>query len=406
MNKLNKLFSTIFALTLLVALPVGSALAANPQVRDLQAGNDRTLIGTVTYWNDADNLYVEFAVNDNLAGGGYELLKTQVLATDDNKLKGSLATGAPGQFPYEHFPVDNAKFDSFEILLAELGVESADDLIVAFHANVQNLNDIIGYEDSDGVFQPEAGADCPTLGDIAAALPEYTRMNIDGDGAGYYDVRIDLNGDGAYATDGSETFDWYCIDKTHSIGLGDYTVRVFSNYETLPAEIINNGTGDNNLDHPENMDLVNWVMNNPDNPVSISQKQQQDVIWALVDDAITRDSLDSAEVQVYDAAVANGEGFEPTADGQSLAIVLQPVDASDNSVGQVTIGQVTIGQVTFGSLGLECKEVPWRPVYQPIYAPILGDFLQGETGWAIADGGTPFRGGWGSYFSYEVEVGN
>ncbi len=105
MNKLNKLLSTIFALTLLVALPVGSALAAdvdNPQVRDLQAGNDGTVIGTVTYWNDDDNLYVDFAVDDTLAGGGYILLKTQVLATDDNKLKGSLATGAPGQFPYEH----------------------------------------------------------------------------------------------------------------------------------------------------------------------------------------------------------------------------------------------------------------------------------------------------------------
>ncbi len=161
--------------------------------------------------------------------------------------------------------------------------------------------------------------------------------------------------------------------------------------KTLPDEIINNGTGDNNLDSPENMDLVNWVINNPGNPVSLSQVQQQDVIWALVDDAVTRDSLDSHEVQVYDAAVANGEGFEPTADGQSLAIVLQPVDASDNSVGQVTIGQVTIGQVTFGSLGLEC--VDWTPVYK------------GDTGWAITEGdGISFPRGsnWGLYYEYVV----
>jgi hypothetical protein len=395
MNKLNKLFSTIFALTLLVALPVGTALAAdeaNPVVHNLQAGNDGTFIGTVSVWNDGTNLYVEFAVDDSLAGGGYELLKTQVLATDDNKLKGALATGAPGQFPYEHFPVDDPKFDRFEISLAELGVASADDLIVAFHANVQNLNNIIGYEDSDGVIHEEAGQDCPTLGDIAAALPEYTTMQLFGDGSGYYDVKIDLNGDGAFATDGSESFDWYCIDRTHTIGLGVYTVRVFSSYETLPDEIINNGTGDNNLDSPENLDLVNWVINNPGNPVAISQVQQQDVIWALVDDAVTRDSLDSDEVQVYDAAVANGEGFEPTADGQNLAIVLQPVDASNNSVGQVTIGQVTIGQVTFGSLGLEC--VDWTPVYK------------GDTAWAISagDDGKIFPRGnnWGLYYEYGV----
>ncbi len=108
---------------------------------------------------------------------------------------------------------------------------NADDLIVAFHANVQNLNDIIGYIDSSGNTQAEPGADCPTLDDIAAALPEYTTIQLFGDGAGYYDVRIDLNGDGVRATDGSESFDWYCIDKTHNIGLGVYTVRVFSSYE-------------------------------------------------------------------------------------------------------------------------------------------------------------------------------
>jgi len=164
---------------------------------------------------------------------------------------------------------------------------------------------------------------------------------------------------------------------------------VFSSYETLPDEIINNGTGNNNLDSPENLDLVNWVMNNPGNPVSITQVQQQDVIWALVDDAVTPGQLDASELAVYNEALLH-DGFVP-ADGQSLAIVLQPVDASNNSVGQVTIGQVTIGQVTFGSLGLEC--VDWTPVYK------------GDTGWAITKGdGISFPRGsnWGLYYEYIV----
>ena len=164
---------------------------------------------------------------------------------------------------------------------------------------------------------------------------------------------------------------------------------MYSSYETLPDAIVNNGTGDNNVDHPENLDLINWVINNPG---SLSQKQVQDVIWALVDDAKSRENLDAAEKAVYDEALLH-DGFVP-ADGQNLAIVLQPVDANDNSNGQVTIGQVT-----FAALGLECTEVA---LYAPLYAPLLGDDLQSETGWAIADGGTPFKGGWGSYFTYLV----
>jgi hypothetical protein len=112
------------------------------------------------------------------------------------------------------------------------------------------------------------------------------------------------------------------------------------------------------------------------------------VIWALVDDAKSRDDLDAAEKAVYDQALLQ-DGFVP-ADGQNLAIVLQPVDANDETNGQVTIGQVTIGQVSYAALGLECVEIPVTPVFQS------------ETGWAIADGGTPFKGGWGMYFTYLV----
>jgi hypothetical protein len=385
MNRLNKLLSTILALTLIASFAISSAHASDTY--PLMAGQ-HIEVGSVTVSDDGINLTVEY----NIDVDGWYILKTHMYA-DVKKPK----KGAPGRFPFHSGAIHDTSF-TFTVPLEDLGVASGDELYVAAHAEVNNESNIIGYLDeaTDATFAEQAYETvCPTLGDIAAALPEYTRMNIDPDGAGYYDVRIDLNGDGAYATDGSETFDWYCIDKTHNIGLGDYTVRVFSSYEALPQEIINNGTGDNNLDSPENMDLVNWVMNNPGNPVTITQKQQQDVIWALVDDAKTRANLDTAEKQVYDAAVANGEGFVP-AEGQSLAIVLQPVDASDNSVGQVTIGQVTIGQVTFGSLGLqECTEVP---LYTPIFQSGTG-----ETGWAIASGGTDFKGGWGSYFTYPAE---
>jgi len=406
MNKLNKLLSTIFALTLLVALPVGAATA--DAVYPLMAGQNIE-VGTVTVSDDGTDLTVQYNISTASITDGWVIVQVHMYA-DVNEPK----KGAPGRFPFHSGPIDDTSF-TFTVPLADLDVTSGAELYVAAHAEVNKsevtgeTEDVIGYLDEEtGEIFAEQGYEtvCPTLDEIAAALPVYTKMRIFGDGSGYYDVNVDLDGDGTYAADGSERFDWYCIDKTHGIRANrDYTVRVYSSYGTLPDEIVNNGTGNDNVDYPENLDLVNWVINNPGNPVSLTQKQQQDVIWALVDDAKSRSNLDQAEMAVYDEAF-NHDSFEP-ADGQKLAIVLQPVDASDNSVGQVTIGQVTIGQVTFASLGLECTDIP---IFDPIYAPILGEVLQNETGWATAEGDAamPFLNkkgkqlGWGSYFTYET----
>jgi hypothetical protein len=399
MNKPTKLFSTIIALTLMATLTFGTASAAEVTYT-LKAGQ-HTEVGTVTISRDGTDLFVDYKLNTLSIMEGWLIVQAHMYADTVPPKK-----GAPGRFPFHSGPISATEF-GFSVDSSYLG--DTGDLYVAAHAELVrsevigvDSEKVIGFIDSDsGLIYNEQGFEtvCPTLEEIAAALPVYTKMRLFGDGVGYYDVKVDLDGNGTYATDGSESFDWYCIDKTHNISANrDYTVRVFSSYETLPSEIVNNGTGDDNVDHPENLDLVNWVINNPDTPVSINQKQQQDVIWALVDDAKTRAQLDSQEVQVYDAAVANGEGFVPD-DGQKLAIVLQPVDENDNSVGQVTIGQVTIGQVTFASLGLECREIP---LFDPIYAPILGEALQSETGWGLSDieGGTHFKGGWGSYFTF------
>ena len=400
MNRLTKLLSTILALTLLVAFPVGAAFAVE---YPLIAGQV-TEVGTLSVSNDGTNLTVEFNIDGFLTpDDNYNLLKTAVYASTKAPTKGAVATGSPGQFPFQHFPLDNPKSDTFVIPLSDIKADPGDKIYVAAHANVENLNNIvdydetmtIGYTDINGDPQAEPGYDtvCPTLDEIAEALPVSTLIQIFNDGSGYYDVKIDINGNGAFATDGTESFDWYCIDHTHSIGLGLYTVRVYSSYETLPDAIVNNNTSDNNVDHPENLDLVNWVINNSD---SLSQVQQQDVIWALVDDDPAKGpgTLDAAELIVYNEALSH-DGFVPV-DGEKLAIVLQPVDASLNSVGQVTIGQVTIGQVTLALFGLECDEVPYTPVYQPIY--------KGDTSWAIVEGGTPFprSQNWGSYFNYSV----
>ena len=394
---MKKLIGLVMLMSFILALTTVAYAAdeANPVVRDLQAGNDGTVIGTVTYWNDSDNLHVEFAINDSLAGGGYELLKTQVLATDDSRLKGALATGAPGQFPYEHFPPSDAKFDSFTIPLADLGVEAnnTDDLIVAFHANVQNLNDIVGYMDSDGVIHDEAGADCPTLEDIGLALPGQVSLNVSTAGDGYFQSTIT----GGTSLDG--TYTGWCIDAQHYItpGANYDTVNVYSSYEPLPDSVLTaydqpsqTVVGANsNIDKEENLDLVNWLINNRD---GYSDADVQDAIWTLIDD--NPYGCSTACQDLVAAAYANGEGFEPNfLEGEVLAVILQAVDSTGGSDAQVTIAQVTIAQVTLIQLGLECT--PWTPVYK------------GDTAWAITeDDGISFprSNNWGLYYVYTVTI--
>ena len=153
---MNTKLSTLIVLALMVVIPPVGAASADEVVHTLQAGNDPSWdIGEVKVWNDAANLYVEFVVDDR-DGGDWELLKTQVLATTE--LSKKQKSGAPGQFPYEHTSPD-AKSDSFTISLADLGVASGEDLIVAFHANVENRNDSLGYEDIFGVIHDSPGSD-------------------------------------------------------------------------------------------------------------------------------------------------------------------------------------------------------------------------------------------------------
>ena len=351
MNKFTKLMSTILALTLLVALPVGAAFAED--YYPLIAGQN-TVIGDVTVSNDGINLTVVYQINDGLTeGDGYFLTKTQVYASK-SKPKGAAATGAPGQFLFQH-PDLHAKSDVHTIPLSGLDAEAGDEIFVAAHANVVNENNQIGVED-------------PDLGALEAALP--ASVNIVASNYPNADAYFDTTVTGGSGSLSDGTYGTFCIDETHNIYLGtSYSAEVYSSYGALPESVT--GGANPHVDNPDNLDLVNWVINNSDEYTST---EQQNVIWALIDDAKSRDQLSPNEKELYDAAVANGEDFTPGC-GDVVAVILVPVNEA----------QVVIAQVTFAQLGITCD---------PIF--------KGDTSWAIADSGTDFRGGWGSYFDYSV----
>jgi hypothetical protein len=177
-----------------------------------------------------------------------------------------------------------------------------------------------------------------------------------------------------------QTFDGWCVDVDRRLALKkEYTANVYSSIGDDLTGII---------DKPENMDCVNWLLNNQellvgkllfdevayqgagaasadyprsgeavgtesdwmsDDPTKelgiITYADIQRAIWGLIDDKQSTVGLagwSSARAdELADRAFLYGQGYEPACDDKA-AVVFEPIDTSGRVNGQVTIGQVTI----------------------------------------------------------------
>lgn len=330
--------------TLLIAtLTLASGLAQAQETRDLYAGQ-HILVGDVEFDDDGTTLTVDALID----GDGWLITESHLYVGDAAPKK-----AAPGRFPYKSVGLSDFS-DHYEIALSDFGASSGDTLAVAYHAVV---HEIIGWEsDLDG---------------LAAALPD-----------GLVDMRTAFPGGDSYfnttianAGDFDGLFDGFCVDTSRGIRPGTwYDAYMVSSYEAAATTLV---------DYPENLDLVNFVINQDYTSQGYTYGDIQRSIWTLIDDVLSTAGLGSWSQTHVDTIVAEafayGEGFVPGCD-DSVAVILNPVDASD-----VTTAQVTIAQITFAEVGVECL-------------PILGG---SETAWA--EGDVEFKQGWGSWFDYTVQ---
>ncbi len=190
-----------------------------------------------------------------------------------------------------------------------------------------------------------------------AALPDTATFSIrDGDFS-YWDVTI--------SNDGSinGTHEGWCADPNHGIQPGkDYVANVFSSYETLPAGLV---------DHPENFDLVNWIINQhfvgKSAGGSLGNYTLGDVqraIWELLQNKIDAStSYNPARVAQIRSLAATHEGFRPKC-GDLLVVVLQPVGGNQVTIIQVPIDCAKSNTVTATLNGFEFKasaDILWTP---------------------------------------------
>ncbi|TXN35951.1 hypothetical protein FVB32_15430 [Flagellimonas hymeniacidonis] len=163
--------------------------------------------------------------------------------------------------------------------------------------------------------------------DLTPDLPALVNACTTAKGVDANDIYFDLTiNDTALAGD----YGAWCIDVDLSLSGNEcFDADVYSSYEDLPVGAFEN---------PDNFDLVNWIINqNYIGETSPSGGMYtfgdvQWAIWELVDNqncqacAFLGDEWSEEKGQeIVDAAIANGEGFEP-GEGQLLAIILIPTN--------------------------------------------------------------------------------
>lgn len=256
----------------------------------------------------------------------------------------------PGQYEYEfHYPegiVDKCvEIDN---------PDCAGDPVIAVHAEIKTLVGGMDIVDSD--------------------LPAEVSFQMEGQDNGidaeasYWDTRI-LSGPLA-----GTVLNGYCVDTDRYIQDGvEYEGVAYSYRDQESLEGI--------IDHPENLDLVAWLINNfhegseypapdwtesdcgdgPSGAHTVSSGDIQLAIWYLIDDS-TAGGLGVVNLHwaCYMAEMARkeGKGFVPGCE-DVFPLVLVPNGTHQRTMGQVTFGEVGVPCATYEESA--CAVEPYNP---------------------------------------------
>ena len=326
----------------------------------LIAGKDIE-VSRVIVWNDRGNLFVKYLIENDLTPGDLSDDGALTLITETHLAVSTSLEAIPlnrggnpkvGKYEYSTDHSPGVSEYTYEI---ENTWERGTVLTISAHAVVEKTGGIDGLE-------------------ISLPVSENLNVYYPGTSAGdpcYFDAVVS----GGTMLDG--IYDSWCIDTDHIIYSGPnytYLAEVYSSYEEIPDGV---------LEQPENMDLINWVINQgfvgkpslyPDLNAYYTMGDVQVAIWTLADDEISTSvgpySMTRVD-EIVAAAMESGEEFIPECT-ERIAVIIVPVSGA----------QVTIAQVTFIEVKLPCETIK-------------------ESAWGQGPG---FRGkNWASYFEYILD---
>lgn len=279
---------------------------------DIERG---TLVGQVLLTYDGSTARVEYVLCGNY---GLSAVHTFV-GNEILPRKNGHFTVAPGRYPYGS---GNLNGDQYHDVVFD-GL-SGDIYVVAHSVVTGNMSD--GDCGERGCTDPCVPGFHPEVLDaFLPATPVSADFNFQGNvplyGANDAYVQTSLIGAGGLSSPAG-VFDYptWCVDGNHPLGHhGDnlFMVSSYSSNAALLACLV---------DLPQNLDLVNWVLNQDPATWGADQRDVQAAIWALIETSFsycgsatcTKGGITytKAIVQAIVAdAQANGEGFTPPCDG-------------------------------------------------------------------------------------------
>lgn len=307
------LLMLVLAAAIAVAAPAAAFAhtADNPYVTDLVYGRKLVDIGDVKVWNDASYLYVKYVVT----APGWYLFNTHVeVKTRVSDIPQAKGNAVPGRFTFKEDVGFATEFTQKVPLSKWAG---GTQLYIAAHA--------------------DAGTKGGSIADVCATLPAQvyeTYVWPSTDPAWMGDAVIT----GGTSIDG--TYPFWCVNRFMELWTATtYPADVVCSYRLsqIPAGMI---------DKPENLDLVNWILNQDFAAKGWGPYSVQTAIWALLSNdppAIYSDTR-----PILDDAYANGEGFVPTC-GQLVGILLFPRDPVTGEYKQPNIIMRPINCVQYGN---------------------------------------------------------
>lgn len=296
--------------------------------------------GHITISSDGTKLYVTY-YTDN----GWTLTETHLMIVKNPADFIVTKTGNPkvGNFPFGNTGLSTNKSVTYEIPYPA-GVKAGDVVYVGAHAVV------LGNCESD----PTTAVLCPEFPANSTMTPTW----LPGD-APLYTVKAVFNFS-------SEVYYGFCVDNSRYIsgsGNSPRTVNFICSYDEMP-------TCTSFIEKPENLDLVNWIINNRE--PNWDRRTLQAVFWELTNPSGTLDNWydpqgsnywthnTTLREQIVALAKANGEGFKPSCGQKVIVLVYGPGDICD-----------PIKQIVFIEVPVECQtncnsETAWAFNYPPL----------------------------------------
>jgi uncharacterized repeat protein (TIGR01451 family) len=161
-----------------------------------------------------------------------------------------------------------------------------------------------------------------------------------------------------------QTYESWCLDRDHHMFLGKpYTAIVYSSLDPdLPDGVV---------DKPENLDLVNYILNQDYSGLGAGWQEIQAAIWTLIDNEGPMGSFDQDIVDdIVDDAKTNGGGFVPGPDQITLYILYSGEGlASAQVIGIEVTPQIIVNTATATGMDPFGNEVTaedsWSVVVNP-----------------------------------------